>query len=447
MSSQSDAPTGPPDGDIDLDSIFRSLRRGSTLTFGVQVAGAGLGYLLEVVLARVLGPEAYGEYTWVMATVYLLAVVGALGMPKASVRFIAEYRTNRHWQLLKGLFIRGLQLIGLTGIALVAIVTVAILFLVESPTEAWLLLLLFGAALVPLRSFLDFEMGVSRGLKKMVLAFAPTSIFRPLLLMGAIGFAVAIGTEVSSGEALGLTALVYLVLVVGHGFVIWRKLPDESRLSEARFAEKKWLRVSLPLLLAAASFMLLSRTDVIMLGILSDSRNVGLYNSASRTAQLTGYVAIALNSIAGPLISELFTRGERQKLQELAGRVSAWTFWPSLAIGLGLIVLARPVLGLFGSEFAAARIPLVVLVAGYVLASSVGSVAYLLDMTGYQDYTAKVVAMSSVLNIVLNVVAIPLLGAVGAAIATITSMMVWNLWLRRTVKRELAIEPSILWYM
>jgi O-antigen/teichoic acid export membrane protein len=69
-----------------------------------------------------------------------------------------------------------------------------------------------------------------------------------------------------------------------------------------------------------------------------------------------------------------------------------------------------------------------------------GSVAQLLNMTGHERDMARGVVIAAISNIVLNAVLIPPFGMQGAAIATATTLLIWNYLLYRDVKYRLGIE-------
>ncbi|MFO7971597.1 MAG: polysaccharide biosynthesis C-terminal domain-containing protein, partial [Desulfobacterales bacterium] len=103
--------------------------------------------------------------------------------------------------------------------------------------------------------------------------------------------------------------------------------------------------------------------------------------------------------------------------------------------------LGRPLLGLvFGAVFVNSYLPLVILMAGQMVNSAAGSVAFLLNMTGHERDTAKGVACAAGINIVLNLILIPPLGINGAATATAVSMVVWNVLLWWMVRKRLRIN-------
>jgi O-antigen/teichoic acid export membrane protein len=181
-----------------------------------------------------------------------------------------------------------------------------------------------------------------------------------------------------------------------------------------------------------------------MLGILTTPAEAGIYFAAARVAALTTFAQTAVKAIASPLVSKVFAEGDPRRLQRLATGIVQLSFWPSLLAALVMIVFGEPILALFGPEFVAARLPLTLLVCGYLMNAAAGAVGILLNMTGHQNATARVFTIAALLNIVLNLLFIPRFGTVGAALSTALTMAIWNVWLSALVQRRLGLHTSVL---
>jgi O-antigen/teichoic acid export membrane protein len=98
----------------------------------------------------------------------------------------------------------------------------------------------------------------------------------------------------------------------------------------------------------------------------------------------------------------------------------------------------------YGEEYKSGYVALVILLAGQVVNAGSGPVALLLNMTGYERYTLRGVGVSTILNVVLNVILIPKYGIAGAAVASALTLVGWNLILVYFVARELGINSSVI---
>jgi O-antigen/teichoic acid export membrane protein len=95
---------------------------------------------------------------------------------------------------------------------------------------------------------------------------------------------------------------------------------------------------------------------------------------------------------------------------------------------------------IFGHEYAAAYVPLLILLVGQMVNSAAGLVGLLLNMTGHENETAIRMAVAAVISITLNLLLIPIWGIQGAATAEALSMIIWNILLWRVVRRRLGIN-------
>ena len=93
-------------------------------------------------------------------------------------------------------------------------------------------------------------------------------------------------------------------------------------------------------------------------------------------------------------------------------------------------------LGLFGEEFKVGVTAFIFLSCGRLISSFSGSVGNILQMTGNQNIYAIILLIGAILNVVLNLILIPLYGINGAAIASMSSLIVWNLSMVLVVKQK-----------
>jgi len=213
------------------------------------------------------------------------------------------------------------------------------------------------------------------------------------------------------------------------------------------YAHREWLGVSLVMLVQNAFGVLLQQTDIVMVGSLLGPAEAALYGAAVKTSMWVAFVLQTINMVAAPAFAALYTQRDMKSLQALVGTVTVWIFWPSLVIAGGLMVFGPEVMGLFGPKFVAATLELKVLVLGQLVSALCGSVGYLMVMTGHQNKSVVVFGSAALLNIVLNAFFIPWIGAIGAAIATTFTMMVWNIWLSILVIKHVQVHTSIFYFL
>ena len=98
----------PPSIRSHLATLMRSggniatLVRGAGGTMAIKLVSALLLFTVHVVLARILGVESYGAYAIAFAWLTMLLLIGRQGFDLATVRYVAAYRSQGQWPLLRG---------------------------------------------------------------------------------------------------------------------------------------------------------------------------------------------------------------------------------------------------------------------------------------------------------------------------------------------------------
>src|SRR4051812_42675949 len=87
-------------------SLSRRLASQSTIIFGARLAGAGVVFLVQALIARVWGAELLGEYVIAIASVNLIAVVMPLGFHTVGSYFAADYKARGERKQLTQFMIR-----------------------------------------------------------------------------------------------------------------------------------------------------------------------------------------------------------------------------------------------------------------------------------------------------------------------------------------------------
>ena len=204
-----------------------------------------------------------------------------------------------------------------------------------------------------------------------------------------------------------------------------------------------WIATILPYMLLSGTHVIMAQTDVVMIGYFLGTKSSGIYSAAAQTAVLIAFSLIAVNTIAAPMIAELYALNRRPELQRIITLAARGNLLFALPASLFLMVMGKPVLGLFGTEFPTAHLALGILAVGQLVNALAGSVGFLMTMTGHHWQTVLVLSLAAFLNIALNLLLIPYFGLAGAASASAISLALWNIVLTWRVKVILHIDPTI----
>jgi len=171
---------------------------------------------------------------------------------------------------------------------------------------------------------------------------------------------------------------------------------------------------------------LFDKTGVLMLGFASASQDAGIFALVFNMGLLVVLPRTAVDTIFAPAIARLYAEGKYAEMQSMVVRASLLSLSGAAAIVVVLAVIADPVLGWFGSDFATGRTPLIILLMGQLFAAAGGSQLSVLAMTGNEAGAARILVLSALAHALMCAALVSLWGLIGAAIATAAGLVVWN---------------------
>ena len=169
-----------------------------------------------------------------------------------------------------------------------------------------------------------------------------------------------------------------------------------------------------------------NRLDVLVLGALMGTDKVGPYYAAVQIATFTFYALNAVNVILGPMIAERFDAGDLRGLERIARQASLLSLAGALICGVISAIAGYWILPLFGPGFESAYWPLLILLGGCCAVAGFGPVDTVLALTKFQKQVSLIVLIGAVVNGLVAVALVPRLGAAGAAVAWVVSLVIWR---------------------
>jgi O-antigen/teichoic acid export membrane protein len=426
------------------DSLGAALVKGVAGTAGIKGGHAVITFFTSIVLAKSLGPAGYGTFSFVIALAQMLAVPSELGIPNLAVREIAVANVRKNWGRMRG-FIRWAQgRIGLISLAFALGGGIVLLAVGDRLDPVKRSCMWLGILLIPLVSLNALRSSMLRGLRKVLLGQLPDQIVRPLVLLVLLLTLPLAGFAMDSPFAALAAHICAVAVAFLVGFVLFfRNRPPELANAPVQIDGHAWFRSSIPFGLTAMMQLINGRTDILMLGVFREDAEVGIYRVAAQIAALVVFGLQIVNSIQGPHIAHLFAQGDMQRLQKMITRSSQVVLAIAVPAVLAIALLGPWVIQLlYGAEYSAAYVPLVIICVGQLVNAAIGSVGSLLNMTGHERDTTRSIFIGASVNIALNLVLTPIWGTIGAAVSTTVTLITWNLIMWRTVRARIGIEPT-----
>ena len=423
--------------------VFSTDERGeagrmSLFAFAVRIVSAAIAFVSQVLLARWMGSFEYGIFVLVWVAMVIVGSLSCFGFHTSIILFISEYREKAMLAELRGVLLAS-RLFVLIASTVIAALGAAGVWAFSGRIESYYVVpFSLGMICLPMLALSDVLQGLARANSWAFSALVPTYITRPVLILVFMAVAVAAGLAPTAETAVLAAIVATYVTTVAQFVRVTARADQRVPPGPRNIRLGYWLKISLPIFLVESFFFLLTNADVLMVGFYMDPDKVAVYFATVKTLALVHFVYFAVKAGVAQRYAQI-AHGEPEKLSAFARETVSWTFWPSLLMGMLVLLLGEPLLGMFGPGFADGYPLLFLLVAAVVARSAVGPCESLLTMSGYQNVCAMVYAATLALNIGLNVILIPAFGLWGAAIATSAAMIFEATALSFTVWRKLGI--------
>ena len=372
-----------------------------------------LSFVLFLVIVRVLGPEGLGDYAFIFAFAGIIFLINDLGVSTLFVREASRDLKGVDYHFKNILAMK--LFFGLLA-AVVTLIAVNLSGIFVDFSEGMVTAVYLAALALFFLGVKDLFLAVFQAFQRM-LFIGFTRVIEMLLI-------VVLGTyALTSGYGLvGLT----LAFLMSYFLVFVISVFACSRLIRIGVGfdfsfQKKFLKASWPFWLTGLFMTLSFRTDIIMVRLISGAAETGLYTSSLRLMEALYFIPLAVISAVFPAMSILY-KTNRERLRNLYRKMFYYLLAIALPMGIGTMFLAdRIMLFLYGNGFSGAGDVLRILIWAEVAMFLYAVSGYLLNAINRPLLFTATAAGATLLNVAINLILIPELGYVGAAIATVAT--------------------------
>ena len=424
--------TGPKSGNNSMKvsdtKDIKNFITNVTKLFSIQAIGAACGFLAHFLLARQLGAVEYGIYNFVFSFSMICALIGNFGFQASAVRLIPQIVSDKNSYNLKNFFgFSCLWIFVLSSFISIIAYQILIYFgLTEKYPENALLI---GIGLTPLLALLKLNSGILRGFKLGSWALSYESslkeIFFSLFLITVFFSSLAVLNAQIALIVTGIILATLLFISFGH---IFKLISSQIKLFSPISAQnnqspyKTWIVISFPMMLVISVQFLIIRSDILMLGFLTDVDSVGVYSAGAKIAQAATMGMMILNILFSPKASELYHQKNHKDLRKLYFKTLIQQAGITLILVLVLLIFSQKIVQFLGSDYNEAIQVIYILLFGYAINCLWGPIPFLMIMTRYEYEAMWLTFGAALANIILNILLIPTFGIIGAAISTIIAL-------------------------
>lgn len=433
-----------------MQLVKRRLLSGGAWALGGRITLAFIGLATNALLARLLAPAELGAYFLAYSVVGVCVGLGAMGLTKAVVRFVAESVGLGQYDKTR----RAIKLaLGFGSLGAVAVSFAYLLFggalagrLFDSPalaavagvTAGWILVAILQGILVEtFRGFHDIRMttilgGVANGNGMLTGGLLSLILLMLFLFRGEASLDTVMLLAVASGATSALLAGLLLRRRVGS-------LPRDK--SGVQFGGGQMMHVAWPLMVTTLAISALGQSGLWIVGGFLGQEEVALYGAAHR---LMLYVIVPMqiaNMVAPPMIAEMHAQGRTGELQRTLRAVATIAGIPAFLLLVAFVLFGGPIMGIiFGGYYSEAAVLLALLSLGQLLSVWTGPSGQALMMTGHQTVVMAMTVVTGLFTVAGAIWAVQHYGVIGVA-----SVVAGGFVLRSTIMLLVVRERLGIW--
>lgn len=360
----------------------------------------GLNLVLPLIVTRLYGVEIYGKYVYGITIVSIALFLANLGMDTGLLYFIPK--TGKKY--VTASFVINIITSAITIIAL-------IIFMPQSVYPY--------LGLVWLLSAEQLFFSIYRSKHHIKQFF----LIKSLLGIGGIIILSYLLYMIFGPRESNIIVSTYCVAIASN---ILYTMQCKSMFSKFEL-HIDFVKYSTTIILGGVLSLLINYIDIIMIEAALSKKDVALYKVGTQLAQLPSVFLMIVNTVFPPLVSKLYHEGQIDEVRHLYEKLTRLLFLLSTLVIISILIFWKPILSLYGLEYLEAKMVLIYRGIGQLVNASVGSVWYIVIMTGHQKIRFFAVLLSAAMNILFNLWLIPHLGIDGAALASMISTVFINL--------------------
>ncbi len=361
-------------------------------------------------ISRVLDPDGLGMANYASSIVSYLTLISCFGVNAYGLKEGVKYRDDRE---KLGKFVSEMLIINITT-ALIASVIFVVLFLIPRHEKYRQLLLIYGVLIYATPMTISWFVSLMEEYRYVTIR---TLIVQTISMISIFAFinntedykkyaAIIVITNVLT-MLLNLTFAKRYIRFFGYG----------------NYEVKKHIRSIMMIFWSSIAATIYVNSDVTILGVISGDYNVGIYSAAVRMIRIVISFTSALSTVILPRVSYYQKKGMEEQYFRLVKKGLDFLLMIAIPAAVGLIFVSQPAVRLIlGAKYMDAISTLKILAPDILLAPLSGYISYQIVLPHDKEKVFMISTMiSCIVNIVLNIIFIPLFDEKAAAFTTLLS--------------------------
>ncbi len=411
MAQTENSATTPSEG---ADPHEANVATNTALAFATQVVTAVLTAFLTLYLTRALGPHGFGRFSLAIGVIGVLIVIADGGIAPAVGRFIAEQRGDRSAvSRLLGNALAMKLLLGLLTSGALIVFAAPVAHAYGDPGLTWPLrgvavamfgqsiLMLFSSALVSVER-------ISANLAVYTVESVAETIASVAFVVLGGGAAGAAWGRAAGYVVGGVASAILAARVFGwRGLVPYR--PD-------RATSVPIIRYAGVLLIVSGAWTLFSQVDILLIGAYVGATQVAFFSAPIRLCNVLHYPGLAVSNSVAPRLAR--RPGSEPDVASFMTSLRLLVILQAAMVAPALI-WARPIILLLLGRHYAPAAPVLRALTPFLFFQGIGPLVSVgVNYLGESRQRIWIAAAAFIIDLLLDVILIPKIGALGGAVAT-----------------------------
>lgn len=388
-------------------------------------------------IARTLGNEMYGVYSYYYSIAYYFGIFAILGLANYGNRTIAKVRSTGKKELSKTFLEMMLMQVGM-------LILVSIVYFASIP---------FWGGEYKLNAVIEWLYILSVGLDISWFYFGieefKTTTQRSFVVKIAIIACILI--FVKSPADLNTYTIVMAGGMLISSLILWIQLPRYIQTTKICLRDiSRHIKPNLMLFVPVVSLALFHYTDKIMLGAMSTWKELGYYTNSDKIVNIPMGLINGLGVVMLPRISALSISNNANKIERYVNTSIILSLWAGIALCFGIKAIDTDFIPFFFGKGYMRCAELLEWLSIVIIIKSISNILrtqYLIPMEKDKEFNISVI-VAAIVNVILNYILIPTYGAMGAVIGTLVAetivLFLYAVFSKCVIKFDKVILPGML---
>lgn len=403
-------------------SLFKKVFWG----FGLRFIGLASSYAFTLLMTNAYGSHGWGNFTLTLTVVTFLVLFVKFGFDLTLLKYTSLYIAQKEEKQILPLYLKNIKILVLLGAFITAALFLSsdiIAGMIFTKPELGPFFRWGSLAIIPLA----FSIINAEGLR----GFGKSNLYIFIQFVGLYFFAIVLYYPLrlffnSDQLIVVLYTSSCALLFVLSGFY-WFKLNNFVSDQISKISTKEIFNIALPFFVTNAFIVIIDWTEILVLGLTVDQDLLGKYHLVMKISNLMMLPLMVSSTIIAPKITGLYSTG---RILELKNEIKANSKVLFVLSGITIAGLfcAWPILVyIFSNQITEMFYVFAVLVLGQFLNSLFGPKDIILQLTGHEKIYKNIIIVCAFLNVIANVIFIPLYGIWAACVTNLLTKIFSNI--------------------